>query len=314
MSEFRFDGKVAIVTGAGGGLGKAHAKLLAARGAKVLVNDLGGSVQGQGSDANYAQAVVDEIRAAGGIAEANGDSVGTTAGVNAIVEQALDTWGGIDIVINNAAVAAGGGPLWDITDEQWETNINVVAGGTFRMCRAVWKHMWDKNYGRIINTGSACFFGMGSSIAYPAAKGGVWSMTRGLYSAARAHGKNIRVNAIMPNAGSRMTAALGEEIDKKMHSEFPLDAVSSVVALLAHEQAPCSGEMFSVGGGSFARVFLGRASGYRGSNRNLSIEEANAHFSEAMSIDEFIVPKDSFEDSELFNSTVPWEVFRKTII
>jgi NAD(P)-dependent dehydrogenase (short-subunit alcohol dehydrogenase family) len=314
MSEFRFDGKVAIVTGAGGGLGKAHAKLLAARGAKVLVNDLGGNVQGKGSDENYAQVTVAEIRAAGGIAEANGDSVGTTVGVNAIVEQALDTWGGIDIVVNNAGVAVGAGPLWNITDEQWETDVNIAAGGTFRMCRAVWKHMWDKNYGRIINTASSCFFGMGSGISYTAGKGAVWSMTRGLYSAANAQGKNICVNGIMPIAGSRMTALLGDEINTKMHNEFPLHAVAPLVALLAHEQSPCNGEMFSVGGGGFARVFLGIASGYRGINKNLSIEEAYAHFSEAMATDEFIVPKDSLEDAEQYNSTVPWNVFRQQIV
>ncbi len=313
MSEFRFDGKVAIVTGAGGGLGKAYAKLLAARGAKVLVNDLGGDFQGQGSDVNYAQATVDEIRAAGGIAEANGDSVGSTAGVNAIVAQAMDTWGGIDIVVNNAGVVVGTGPLWNVTDEQWETDINIAAGGTFRMCRAVWKHMWEKNYGRIVNVASSSFLGMGSGVGYPAAKGAVWGMTRGLYTAANAQGKNIRVNCIMPIAGSRMTALLGDEINAMMHNEFPPHAVAPVVALLAHEQSPCNGEMFSVGGGGFARVFLGISSGYRGANKNLSIEEAHAHFSEAMATDEFIVPKDSLEDAEQYTSTVPWNVFRQFI-
>jgi len=313
MSEMRFDGNVAIVTGAGGGLGKAYAKLLAARGAKVLVNDLGGDFQGKGADANYAKATVDEIRAAGGIAEANGDSVGSTAGVDAIVQQALDTWGQIDIVVNNAGVVVGTGPLWNVTDEQWQTDINIATGGTFRMCRAVWKHMWERNYGRIVNVASGSFFGMGSGVGYPAAKGGVWGITRGLYSAANATGKNIRVNCIMPIAGSRMTALMGEAIDGLMQTQFPPSAVAPVVALLAHEQSPCNGEMFSVGGGGFARVLLGVTAGYRGTNKNWTIEDANAHFAEAMNTDKFILPKDSLEDAEQYTSDVPWDVFRQFI-
>lgn len=313
MNEFRFDGKVAIVTGAGGGLGKAYAQLLAARGAKVLVNDLGGDFQGNGADPGYAQAVVNEIRAAGGVAAANGDSVATTAGANRIVQQALDTWGQVDIVINNAGVVVGVGPLWNVTDEQWDTDIGVAAGGTFRMCRAVWKHMWDRDYGRIINVCSGSFFGMGSGVGYPAAKGAVWGITRGLYTAADKRGKNIRVNCIMPIAASRMTTLMGEQIATVMQRDFPAHAVAPVVALLAHEQAPCNGEMFSVGGGGFTRVMLAVGAGYRGTNKQLTIEEASAHFAEAMRTDRFMLPQDALHDAEQFKSDVPWDAFRAFI-
>jgi NAD(P)-dependent dehydrogenase (short-subunit alcohol dehydrogenase family) len=310
MSEMRFDGKVAIVTGAGGGLGKAYASLLAARGAKVLVNDLGGDFMGRGADTAYAQKTVDEIRSAGGVAEANGDSVATSAGAKAIVADAMARWGQVDILVNNAAIVSAASPLDEVTDAQWADDMAVSASGTFYMCREVWASMRDRDYGRIVNVSSGSWFGMGSAVPYPAAKGAIWSMTRGLASATRALGKNIKVNALMPIANSRMTALMGEAIHDIMKRDFPARAVAPVVGLLAHDDAPCNGEMFTVGGGGFARVFAGVSTGYRATDKDWTMEDALAHFDEAFQTERFTIPADSMADAEQFVSDVPWNIFR----
>lgn len=313
MVEKRFDGKVAIVTGAGGGLGKAYATLLAARGAKVLVNDLGGDHVGEGRDASYAEVAAAEIRAKGGIAEANGDNVATSVGAEAIVNDALSRWGRVDILVNNAGIVSGSGPLPTITDGQWEKDMAVSASGTFYMCRAVWEGMNDRNYGRIVNVSSGSWFGMGSGLPYPAAKGAVWAMTRALASATNETKKNIKVNAIMPIAGSRMTALMGPEIDAVMQRDFPPHAVAPVVGLLAHENAPCNGEMFSVSGGGFARVLVAVAEGYRATDKNWTIEDAACNFDKAMDVSRYHIPADSMDDAELYTSDVPWSAFRAFI-
>jgi len=313
MSSMRFDGKVAIVTGAGGGLGKAYAKLLAERGAKVLVNDLGGDFTGQGSDPGYARAAAAEIRAAGGIAEANTDSVAETKGAHAIVQQALDTWGGVDILVNNAGVVTSNGSLDMVTDENYATDMSVAAGGTFRMMRAVWKHMMDKNYGRIVNVASGSFFGMGSAVPYPAAKGAVIGMTRGAAVATNFLKKDVKVNVIMPISWSRMTTLMGPEIESAMQRDFPPQRVAPVVAWLAHADVPCNGEILAVGGGHFARVFVGETQGYLSPNRDLSIEEVRDHFTQAMQIEPFTIPKDAMEEAGLHESSVDWNAFYQFI-
>jgi len=139
-------------------------------------------------------------------------------------------------------------------------------------------------------------------------------MTRGLASAARANDWDIRVNCIMPIAGSRMTQLMGPDIHALMMRDFPPSAVAPVVAMLAHRQAPCNGEMFSVGGGGYARVFAGVAQGYyRATAKDWSADDALANFAAAFNIDHFYVPADSMEDAELYVSDVPWDAFRQYI-
>lgn len=314
MDEMRFDGKVAIVSGAGGGLGKSYARLLASRGAKVLVNDLGGDFHGNGSDSGYAKSAAAEIRATGGVAEANGHSVDSAESAAAIVADAMARWGRVDILINNAGIISGAGPLETITDQQWDDDMRVSANGTFYLCRAVWTQMKANNYGRIVNVCSGSWFGMGSGVPYPAAKGAVWAMTRALGSAAAANQWDIRVNAIMPIAGSRMTELMGPEINSLMLCDFPVDAVAPVVAMLSHADAPCNGEMFSVGGGGYARVFAGVTSGYRGTDKGWTPEDAAANFDAAFSTEVFQIPRDSMEEAGMYASDVPWDIFRQFIV
>ena len=313
MSDLRFDDKVAIVTGAGGGLGKAYATLLAKRGAKVLVNDLGGNFQGEGKDSGYAETAAREIRDAGGIAEANGDSVATSAGANAIVQDALKRWGRVDILVNNAGIVSASGTLATVTDEEWDKDMAVSASGTFYLCRAVWDGMLDRDYGRIVNISSGSWFGMGSAVPYPAAKGAVWAMTRSLAAATRAQGKDVKINAIMPIAGSRMTQLMGPEIHGLMERDFPARAVAPVVAMLAHDSAPCNGEMFTAGGGGYTRVFAGVTQGYRATDKDWTPETALAQFDKVMDTTGFHIPEGSMDEAALYTSDVPWEAFKAFI-
>jgi NAD(P)-dependent dehydrogenase (short-subunit alcohol dehydrogenase family) len=313
MADMDFTGRVAVVTGAGGGLGRAYAELLAARGAKVLVNDLGGDFQGNGADSGYAAAAAEAIRAAGGAAEANGDSVATPEGAAAIIAEAMARWGRVDILVNNAGVVSGAGTLATITDDQWATDMAVSAGGTFHMCRAVWEGMKARDFGRTVNIASGSWFGMGSGVPYPAAKGEIWAITRALASATSATDHDVRVNAVMPIASSRMTALMGEAIHRVMDRDFPPRAVAPVVAMLAHDSVPCNGEMFSAGGGGYARVFAGVTSGYRGSDKDWTPEDARTRFDTAMATDGFFIPTDSMSEAEKYPSDVPWDAFRQFI-
>ncbi|MDD3798824.1 MAG: SDR family NAD(P)-dependent oxidoreductase [Novosphingobium sp.] len=309
----RFDGKVAIVTGAGHGLGRAYAMLLAERGAKVLVNDLGGDFRGQGADTGPAEAVAAAIREAGGEALANGDTVATREGADSIVGAAMEAWGRVDILINNAGIVTSVGPISQMRDEQWDTDIKVAATGTFQMCRAVWDHMWQRGTGRILNISSGSFFGMGSGVGYPAAKGATWGITRALASAARHNGKDIKINCVMPTAASRMTHMLGEEVANAMAKHYPPEAAAPVAAFLVHDEVPVTGEMFRIGGNIFRRAFIGLTPGYKAAEGFLDMETVRDHFEEAMAPGGYIIPSDSAEALDP-DADVNWGAFMQNVI
>jgi len=251
MSEIRFDGRVAIVTGAGGGLGRSHALLLASRGAKVVVNDLGGSVKGEGSDQAAAQKVADEITAAGGEAVANFDGVDTPEGGQKIVQTALDAFGKVDVVINNAGILRDVS-FHKMSDADWDAVLRVHLAGTYYVSHAAWPHLREAGYGRIVNTSSAAgLYGNFGQANYSAAKLGIVGLTRTL--AQEGAKKGIRANAIAPIARSRMTESI---LDEATLAKLEPTLVSPVVAHLASEGCPSNGQTYAVGGGYVSRVAL----------------------------------------------------------
>lgn len=236
----RFDGKVAIVTGAGNGLGKEYAKLLAARGAKVVVNDLGGSTTGQGSSSSPADATVAEIKQEGGEAVASYDSV--TEG-ETIVQKAIDTYGGVDIVINNAGI------LRDVsfrkmTEKDWEMVHQVHMLGAFKVTHAAWPHMEKNQYGRIVNVSSpAGLYGNFGQVNYSAMKRAAIGFTLAL--SLEGAKRNIKANVIAPLAASRMMqTVMGDDILQKL----PTSSVASFVTYLCHDSCTSSGGIFELGG------------------------------------------------------------------
>ncbi len=245
-----FDGKVAIITGAGGGLGKEHALLLADLGVKVVVNDLGGSVDGSGkSDA--ADLVVEEIRAAGGEAVANKDSVSDREGAKRIVETAVKEYGTVDILINNAGILRDKS-FKNMTLDEWDLVINVHLMGSAYVTWHAWPIMYEKNYGRIMFTSSVSgILGSFGQSNYGAAKMGMVGLMNNLSREGASH--NIRVNCLSPGAATRMTASIpGSEID----ADNPDDrnhpkTVSPAVLFMVSEDAP-NGRIIQAAGGKFA--------------------------------------------------------------
>lgn len=256
MEQLRFEERVAIVTGAGGGIGRLHALELARRGARVVVNDLGSATDGAGSSPSVADAVVEEIFSAGGEAVANSDSVATPEGGAAIVKTAVDAFGRVDIVVNNAGILRDAS-FKKTTPDRLDPVIDVHLKGAFNVTRPAWSLMSEQGYGRIINTssGSGLFGNFGQS-NYAAAKMGLIGLTRVL--AIEGAKRGIHTNAIAPIAKTRMTeGVMGEAAD----SYLP-ELVTPVVVYLAHECCDRNGNFYSVGAGNVSRVFIGSTSGF----------------------------------------------------
>ena len=264
ISELRFDGQVVIVTGAGRGLGRAYARLLASRGAAILVNDAGvGSAGEDTTDFRHpADDCVAAIVAAGGRASASYTSVVRSEGAGAIVAQALREFGRVDALINNAGIGLDK-PFGETSEEEVRRVLDVHFMGTALMCHAAWGPMRAANYGRIVNTTSAGIFGYVNCSAYSAAKGAILAFTRSL--AIEAAAGNVRVNCISPAAATRMTAGVGMDAAQRswMERALPVDAVAPAVAYLAHESCALQGETLSAAGGAVRRYLLGETAGFR---------------------------------------------------
>jgi NAD(P)-dependent dehydrogenase (short-subunit alcohol dehydrogenase family) len=282
MADLGYDGKVAIITGAGGGLGRSHALELARRGARIVVNDLGGSVSGEGGDKGPAQTVVDEIEALGGEAVADTNSVATPDGGKAVVQTALDAFGTIDIVVNNAGILRDK-TFHNMTPELLEPVIQVHLLGAFYVTQPAWLVMREKGYGRVVNTSSnSGILGNFGQSNYGAAKMGLVGFTRVLANEGRKYG--IKANAIAPVAKTRMT----EELMGAFGDKISPEEVTPTVCFLAHEDCPVTGEVYSVAGGVVARYFIGLTPGwYRNGH---SVEDVRDNWDKIRDETDYIVP------------------------
>ena len=303
--ELRFDGRVAVVTGAGRGLGRAYAMLLAARGAAVVVNDPGVGVDGRPTLEDPAAAVVAEIVAGGGRAVADRHSVAEGAGGTAIVEHALDAFGRIDILVNNAGAArlVGGPDL--LTDEDLDLTIRTHLYGCFHTIRRAWPVMVEQGYGRICNISSSTMLGVENSWDYPAAKGGIFALSRSLAIVGERHG--IRVNTMMPMAYTRpMHDYPNEAVRQWMEASFRAEQVAPAVAFLVHESVPCTGETITAGAGRVARVVMAVAPGWQRRDGDLTIEDVAGHWSEITDATGMVVVATSRDEIALYSGDTAW--------
>lgn len=253
--SLRFDDRVAVVTGGGRGLGRAYALLLASLGAKVVVNDLGGSLTGEGTDGGPAQQVVDEIVSAGGQAVANTDSVATAAGGEAIVSSALDGFGRLDILIHNAGNVRRGS-LTEMTYEDFDAVLDVHLRGAFHVVRPAFPVMSAAGYGRIVLTSSiGGLYGNRGVANYAAAKSGIIGLTNVVALEGAAHG--VLCNAIVPGAVTRMA----EGLDTSAYPPMDPDLVAPTVGWLSHETCSVTGELFVAIAGRVARAFVAETPG-----------------------------------------------------
>jgi NAD(P)-dependent dehydrogenase (short-subunit alcohol dehydrogenase family) len=274
MTEIRFDGKVAIVTGAGGGLGRQHALELARRGAKVVVNDLGGAMDGSGGSSEAAKKVVAEIEAAGGEALANGSSVTDDAGVARMVADAMDRWGRVDILVANAGVLRDKSfSKMEINDFEFVLDVHLM--GTVKPAKAVWEIMKAQNYGRIVvTTSSSGLYGNFGQTNYGAAKLGIVGFMNTLKLEGQKN--NIHVNAIAPVAGTRMTESL---MPPDIVARLAPEAVTPGVVFLCSEEAP-TGAILTAGAGAFAMARIVETEGVFLKGADLSVEGVRDHWAQ----------------------------------
>jgi NAD(P)-dependent dehydrogenase (short-subunit alcohol dehydrogenase family) len=303
MSEMRFDGRVAIVTGAGGNpsLGRAYAMLLASRGAKVVVNDNGVGPDGRGTKPARPEAVVKEIVDAGGEAVLDTHSVAEQGSAAAIVQTALDAWGKVDILINNAGVA-GLPEFHETTPAYIEEVLGVHLYGTIWVTHAVWPRMQAAGYGRIVSVASGSMLGQRYNTIYGAAKGGIWALMRGLAVEGAAHG--IKANSIGPGAKTNMAAlfATGEHIDKAP----PAELVAPTVAYLCHEDCEVSGGYFEAAGGMTKFHPFAETEGYY--SPTVTIEDIRDNFKKIMDTDGHSLVLEPLENpmSEIITRKYPY--------
>lgn len=285
MGELRFDGRVAVVTGAGGGLGASHAAALAARGAMVVVNDLGTTLDGDGHDRNPAEEQVARIVAAGGRAVANFEDVSNPDGAARIIAHAIDAFGRIDIVVNNAGNFISDVPLEQTTPERLDRLWRVHVQGTVNVLRAAWPHFVAANYGRVVNTASqAGYLGVPNKYEYDIVKSSMLGLTKTLAFEAAQHG--IRANALCPAANTRPLRAMADELPEGtlpsgfFGPAFDPALVSPLVVWLAHEDCPANGETFMAMSGTVTRMVVAETHGFFAPD--LSAEDIRDNFDRIM--------------------------------
>ncbi len=290
MSDISFKDRVAIVTGAGGGLGRAYALDIARRGGAVVVNDLGGSVEGPGGSPQLADKVVAEIRASGGRAVANYDSVASREGAQRIVDSAINEFGRIDAVINNAGNMRFKA-FEELTAEDLDALLAVHLKGTFNVSQASWPHMKAQGYGRIVSTSSSTgMYGDNLYACYAAAKGGISGLMNVLAHEGQPHG--ILCNTLMPNAITRMTDVVSSQMDRENRERAAAQMAvvknamdptfsTGLAVYLASEACSSTRGIYSSCAGRLARVFVATSEGWHGSREApATAEEVADHFAE----------------------------------
>ena len=316
MTAIGFAGRVAIVTGAGGGIGRTHALEIAARGGSVVVNDLGGDVAGRGGSPDMAERVAAEIRAAGGKAIASAESVADPEGAGRIVEAAVAAFGTVDVLVNNAGNMRNAA-IADLTDEDWNALIATHLTGSFNMTRAVWPHMAAKKYGRIVFTvSSAGMFGMALQAGYSAGKAGVFGLMNVAAIEGAEHG--ILANAIMPNALGRMADQAGRDwgMDIDAINAATADMVGNAMnpafnaplaVYLASEANTETHGLFSQCLGRVAKVFVGVTPGWQAQRQSPpSVEEIAEHWQEICDTGSgFDFPENSTDEHRLVMGRCP---------
>jgi len=285
MSEIRYDGRVAIVTGAGGGLGRTYALMLASRGASVVVNDLGGKPDGTGGSTSMADEVVKEIEEAGGKAVANYDSVGTPEGGESIVKSALDAFGKVDILVNNAGILRDK-TFAKLDPKDLEAVLDVHLKGGFFVTQPAFRNMKENSYGRIVFAASgAGIFGNFGQSNYGAAKMGLVGLSNVL--AVEGAKNNIKSNVIAPIAKTRLTEQLLGGLADALDPEY----VTPLVSYLCSEDCELTHEIFDIGGGRVARIFVGLGQGWTAPKGEIpSVEEIRDHMDEIRNTSEFTIP------------------------
>ena len=287
MSEIRFDDRVAIVTGAGGGLGKTYALEFARRGAKVVVNDLGGASDGTGASSSMADQVVKEITEAGGTAVTNHDSVSTPEGGESIVKTAIDNFGKVDVVINNAGILRDK-TFAKLAPADLEIVLDVHLKGAFYVSQPAFRSMKENGYGRFVFTASAAgIFGNFGQSNYGAAKMGLLGLSNVLSVEGVKY--NIKSNVIAPIAKTRLT----EDLLGALADSLEPDCVTPLVTYLASEANERTHDVYSVGGGRFARIFVGLTQGWTaegGAGTVVAAEDVQANMDTIRNEDGYIVP------------------------
>jgi len=290
MSEIRFDGKVALITGAGGGLGKTYAIELASRGAKIVANDLGGKADGTGAGSSMADQTVKEIVEAGGEAVANYDSVATPEGGKAMVKTALDHFGRIDIVINNAGILRDK-TFIKLEPPDLEAVLDVHLKGAFFVTQPAFSHMKEQGYGRVLFTASAAgVLGNFGQSNYGAAKMGLVGLCNVLSLEGAKY--NIKCNVIAPIARTRLTEQLLGQMAQTLDPEY----VTPLVTWLVSDQCDTTHSIYTVGGGRYARMFVGLTPGwYAGKGSRPTAEQVRDHIGQIRDPAKYIIP-DSIAD------------------
>jgi NAD(P)-dependent dehydrogenase (short-subunit alcohol dehydrogenase family) len=285
MTDIRFDGRVALITGAGGGLGRTYALEIAKRGGKVVVNDLGGKTDGSGGGHSMADTVVKEITEAGGEAIPNYDSVSTPEGGEAMVKAAIERFGKVDIVINNAGILRDK-TFAKLAPEDLEIVLDVHLKGAFFVTQPAFRNMKENGYGRILFTASgAGVFGNFGQTNYGAAKMGLVGLSNVL--AQEGLKSNIKCNVITPIARTRLT----EQLLGPMADKLSPECVTPLSIYLVSEQSNITHEIFDVGGGRYARVFIGMTPGWaKGPGVPASVEEIAANIETIRNPEGYVIP------------------------